>query len=63
MDECFPIRTYRVRDDNPPWMTHGILDKIDKRKNVFSNHKKRTEEWKKLKNLTDKLILEKRRSS
>ena len=30
-NECFPLRTYRVRSDDPPWMTHGIRKRIDQR--------------------------------
>ena len=60
MDKCFPLRTYRVKSDNPPWMTHGILQMIDKRKNVFNTDQKRTPRWKHLKALTNKMIKEKK---
>ena len=38
MGECFPITNYRVRSDDPPWMTHGIKDKIENRKLIKSGH-------------------------
>lgn len=61
MDRFFPLKTYRVRAENPPWITHGILRMIDKRKNVFKTDKKCTPRWKKLKKLTEKMITEKKK--
>ena len=60
MDEFFPLVTYRVRSDDPPWMTHGLRDKIEKRKEIYATDQKRTARWKKMKELTDKLVLEKK---
>ena len=55
-----PLKKYRVKDSNPPWITHGILDMIDKRKEIFGTDQKRTDRWKKMKRLTDRLIKEKK---
>ena len=61
MDECFPLKSHRVRADNPPWMTHGILKRIDQRKEVYKTDEKRSQRWKHMKELTEKLIKEKKR--
>lgn len=59
-DECFPLKTYQIRASDPPWMTHSLRDMIEKRKAIFATDNKRSERWKRMKALTDKLILEKR---
>ena len=60
MDECFPMVTTRIRSDDPPWMTNGIRKKIDQRKEVYDTDKKRTDRWRHMKELTNRLIKEKK---
>ena len=57
MDASFPIKTFRKRSDDLPWITHGIRELVRKRKEVFKTDKKRSEPWKKLKNLSDNLMV------
>ena len=56
MNECFPIRTYRAKANDPPWITHGIRKRIDPRLEVFKTDQKRSARWRKTKSLTDRLI-------
>ena len=60
MDDCFPLRTYRIKADDPPWMTHGLRKMIERRKAVFETDKKCSSRWKNLKKLTDKLLKQKK---
>ena len=61
IDACIPLKTYRLRSNDPPWMTHGIRRRIEKSKAIFATDKKRSEKWKKLKKLTDTQIQQKNR--
>ena len=61
MNEYFPLKTYRVRSDDPPWMTHGLRKKIEQRKSVYETDKGKSERWRHMKKLTDKLIVDKKK--
>ena len=36
MDECFPLKKYRKKASDPPWMTHGLRKKISQRKGIYA---------------------------
>ena len=61
MSTCFPLKTYRVRESDPPWMTHGLRKKISQRKEIYYTDQKKTERWRKMKRLTDSLVKEKKK--
>ena len=56
MDECFPVKTFRVRENDDPWITHGIRAKIAHRREVFWEDGFRSDRWKCLKKETDSEI-------
>ena len=39
-NECFPLKTYRIRSDDSPWITHGIRKKIEQGKEMYRTDKK-----------------------
>ena len=40
MDDCFPVRSFRVRSDDPPWMTHGIKKRLRSERKSSTQTKK-----------------------
>ena len=55
MKECYPIITVKRKSTEDPWITDKIRKKLKKRKVVFKKHG-RSQAWKKLKKVTDKMI-------
>ena len=42
MDECFPMRTRKVKDTDPPWITHAIRRLVKKRNEIYNSERKST---------------------
>ena len=62
MDEAFPTRTFKLKNTDLPWIIYEIKAAIKKRKRIFAKTEKRTVEWKKAKEETDKMITESKKS-
>ena len=48
MDECFPLRTRRVKESDPPWITHSIRKLVKKRNDMYKRNRGAYEELKTL---------------
>ena len=56
MDAAYPYKTYRVKDNNAPWITPGILKKIEQRNQVYKTDGGKSDRWKAMKEHVNKLI-------
>ena len=56
LDRCLPWKNYKVRSTDDPWIDEPTRKKIKQRKNVFSNGRKRTKDWRELKAITNNMI-------
>ena len=57
LDECFPKKTYTVKDSDDPWINMPIRKKIKKRNHEFKKHGK-TEKWRNLDKQIKKMIVQ-----
>ena len=60
MNMCFPLRKYKIRSTDPPWITPGVRKKIKDRKDLFKDNG-RGDIWKEAKRETKTLIRKKKK--
>ena len=56
IDCCFPKKLNKFKSTDDPWITPEIKKKVATRKRYFQRVKKRTEEWGRLKKISDDAI-------
>ena len=61
MDKFFPLRTVRRKSSDLPWINKAIRKRIRRRRRVY-RREGRSELWKYLKSITDKMIKDRKRT-
>ena len=59
-NQCFPLKQYKLKSTDKPWIDEAVCDMIDKRQRVFRSELRSTN-WKKLKAKTNKMIKERKK--
>ena len=54
-DTCFPLKSYKYKSTNDPWIDQDTLDMIDRRKGVFEREGRKSK-WRKIKETTNNMI-------
>ena len=55
LDTFLPNQTYRVKDDEKPWITNGLRELVKKKK-IYKQHGFKSEKWKKLNKAIEKSL-------
>ena len=56
LDAFMPMQSFRVKDDEKPWITNGLRQLIKKKKKIFKNRGYKSEEWKRLRRAIEKSL-------